>query len=172
LTNRPKSDLREEAIDIRRERVLELTTKGYNQRQIASMIQVSKTTIVYDQLYLKTKAKDNMKKYVDDTLPAEYEKCLNGISLVLREAWNIYQNEESRGTHRIQALYLAKECYGIKIDLLTNTEIVNDASRWILEKKKELLLSEQGQLILQQPPQEQEQEQKEEQEPETFNKTF
>lgn len=64
-----------------------------------------------------------MKKYIDETLPAEYEKCLNGISLILREAWNIYQNEESRD--RIQALYLAKECYGIKIDLLTNTEIVN-----------------------------------------------
>jgi hypothetical protein len=50
------------------------------------------------------------------------------------------------------------------------SEIVNDAARWILEKKKELL-SEQGQPI-EQPPEDYEQEQQEEQEPETFNKTF
>jgi hypothetical protein len=52
----------------------------------------------------------------------------------------------------------------------SSSEPVNDAARWILEKKKELL-SEQGQPI-EQPPQDYEQEQQEEQEPETFNKTF
>jgi hypothetical protein len=56
----------------------------------------------------------------------------------------------------------------MKLDLLTNAGILDEATDWIAQKKKQL---EQGQPI-EQPPQENEQDQQEEQEPEMFNKTF
>jgi hypothetical protein len=37
---------------------------------------------------------------------------------------------------KIQALLLAKECYSMKLDLLTNSTVVDDAVRFVLEKAK------------------------------------
>jgi hypothetical protein len=38
---------------------------------------------------------------------------------------------------KIQALSLAKECYSMKLDLLTNPIIVDDAIRFVSQKSKE-----------------------------------
>jgi hypothetical protein len=65
--------------------------------------------------------------------------------------------------------WLAKEAYETKLDLLTHSGMLDEASKWMLDKKKELLLLQQP---MEQPPQETEQKQQQEQEPETFNKTF
>jgi hypothetical protein len=45
LVNRPKNDLKEDAIEIRRDRVWELTSKGYSQRAIANKLQISHGTV-------------------------------------------------------------------------------------------------------------------------------
>jgi DNA-binding NarL/FixJ family response regulator len=66
LSNRSKNDLKQDAIELRRERVLKLTTKCYSQRQIASALSIANGTVAYDQLYLKQKAKERIKKYVDE----------------------------------------------------------------------------------------------------------
>jgi hypothetical protein len=50
----------------------------------------------------------------------------------LREAWNTSQHTEER-REKIQALSLAKECYSMKLDLLTNATVVNDAVRFVSE---------------------------------------
>jgi hypothetical protein len=42
---------------------------------------------------------------------------------------------------KIQALSLAKECYSMKMDLLTNTSVVDDAIRFVSSKTKENLKS-------------------------------
>jgi hypothetical protein len=70
-------------------------------------------------------------------LPEEYEKCLVGLTAILREAWNTSQQTEDR-REKIQALSLAKECYSMKLDLLTNATVVDDAIRFVAsEKSKE-----------------------------------
>ena len=92
MSNRHKNELRQDTIELRRERVLELTSKGYSQRQIASMLHVANGTVANDQIYLRTKAKENIRKYLDERLPDEYERCLIGINSILREAWTTSQN--------------------------------------------------------------------------------
>ena len=135
MAGRPKSELREEAILLRRERVLELTAKGYGQRQIANMLSVSHATVGFDQQYLKQQAKQNIQNYVDERLPEEYERCLVGVNEINREAWTIAQDAEDN-REKISALALAKECYSMKLDLLTNAELVNDAAKFV-EKHKQ-----------------------------------
>ena len=61
----------------------------------------------------------NIKKYIDERLPEEYEKCMVGLTAILREAWTTSQKTEDK-REKIQALSLAKECYSMKLDLLTN----------------------------------------------------
>src|ERR687892_2734513 len=94
-----------------------------------------------DITYLRQQAKDNIKKYIDERLPEEYEKCLVGLTAVLKEAWNTAANTEDR-REKIQALSLAKECYSMKLDLLTNATVVDDAIRLVSsQKSKEKLNS-------------------------------
>ena len=75
-------------------------------------------------------AKTNIKRYTDERLPEEYEKCLVGLTAITKEAWNTAANTEDK-REKIQALSLAKECYSMKLDLLTNATVVDDAIRFV-----------------------------------------
>ncbi len=97
---------------------------------MASILQVSIGTV-----NLRQQAKSNIKRYIDERLPEEYEKCLVGLTAILREAWNTSQQAEDR-REKIQALSLAKECYSMKLDLLTNATVVDDAIRFVAENEK------------------------------------
>src|SRR5947208_13375072 len=122
-------------IDWRRSKVQELSSQGHSQREIAQILQVSNGTVNRDLSYLRQQAKDNIKRYIDERLPEEYEKCLVGLTAILREAWNTSQQAEDR-REKIQALSLAKDCYSMKLDLLTNATVVDDAIRFVSESEK------------------------------------
>jgi predicted transcriptional regulator len=123
-------------VEWRRRNVFELSSKGLSQLEIAKTLQISESTISRDLDYLKQQSKENIRKYIDERLPEEYEKCLVGLTAILREAWNTSQQTEDR-REKIQALSLAKECYSLKLDLLTNATVVDDAIRIVAEKSKE-----------------------------------
>jgi hypothetical protein len=56
-----------------------------------------------------------------------------GLTAISKEAWNTAQNTEDK-REKIQALSLAKDCYSMKLDLLTNATVVDDAIRFVTEK--------------------------------------
>jgi hypothetical protein len=103
----------------RRDKVQELCSKGYSQREISQVLQVGLATVNRDISYLRDQAKTNIKRYIDERLPEEYEKCLMGLNAITKEAWNTAANAEDK-REKTQALSLAKECYSMKLDLLTN----------------------------------------------------
>jgi hypothetical protein len=71
-------------------------------------------------------------------LPEDYEKCLVGINAILREVLNIStKTAETDKREEIQALSLAKDCYSMKLDLLTNATVVDDAIRFVSSKSKD-----------------------------------
>jgi Trp operon repressor len=130
-------------IEWRRNKVQELLVKGYNHYEIASTLQISRPTITRDIQYLSECAKQNIKKYIDERLPEEYEKCLVGLTAITKEAWNTSQQTEDK-REKIHALSLAKECYSMKLDLLTNATVVDDAIRFVssnMSKDKERIKS-------------------------------
>jgi hypothetical protein len=57
-----------------------------------------------------------------------------GLTAILREVWSTSQQTEDR-REKIQALSLAKECYSMKLDLLTNATVVDDAIRFVASEK-------------------------------------
>src|ERR687887_1576635 len=109
----------EQQVEWRRDKVQELCSKGYSQREISQVLQVGLATVNRDISYLRNQARDNIKRYIYERLPEEYEKCMVGLSAILREAWNTSQQTEDK-REKIQALSLVKECYSMKLDLLTN----------------------------------------------------
>ena len=63
-----------------------------------------------------------------------------GLTAITKEAWNIEQTTEDN-REKLQALSLAKECYSMEMDLLTNATVVDDAMRFVSQKLKEKLKS-------------------------------
>jgi hypothetical protein len=100
-------------------------------------LQISQSTINRDLSILRQQAKENIKKYIDERLPEEYGKCMVGLNTITREeAWNTAQTTEDK-REKIHALSLAKECYSMKLDLLTNATVVDDAIRFVSSKSKD-----------------------------------
>jgi hypothetical protein len=60
-----------------------------------------------------------------------YTSSIVGIPSILKEAWTTAQNREADKRVKIQALSLAKEYYSVKLDLLTNATVVNDAIKFV-----------------------------------------
>src|SRR6187549_959233 len=104
----------QEQLQWRRNKVQELCSKGYSQREISQILQVGLATVNRDISYLRNQAKTNIKKYVDERLPEEYEKCLVGLNAITKEAWMAQQTEDKR--EKMHALSLAKDCYSMKLD--------------------------------------------------------
>jgi hypothetical protein len=117
-------------MDWRRTKVLELSSQGNNQSEISRILQISVATVNRDISLLRRQSKQNIRKYIDERLPEEYEKCLVGLTSILKEAWTTSQQAEDK-REKIQALSLAKECYSMKLDLLTNATVVEDAIRFV-----------------------------------------
>ena len=119
----------EQRLQWRRDKVRELSVKGHNQRQIASILKVGLASVNEDLQYLRQQAKQNITKYIDECLPAEYENCLEGLNNIMTEAWQMSLDGDKR--ERMQALSLAKECYAMKIDLLSDATVVDRAVKFV-----------------------------------------
>ena len=127
-------------VEWRRSKVFELLSKGDSQSQIAKLLQVDLSIISRDVCHLRNQAKANIKRYIEERLPEEYEKCLVGLTAITKEARSTAQCTEDK-REKIQALSLAKECYSMKLDLLTNATVIDDAIRFVSDKSKEKLKS-------------------------------
>jgi DNA-binding NarL/FixJ family response regulator len=66
----PKPQLKREHIEWRRSQVLELSSQGRTAREIAIILRVGAATVGRDFVYLRKQA--------------QYQKCLNGLTQVLR----------------------------------------------------------------------------------------
>jgi hypothetical protein len=104
-------------------------------REISQVLQIGLGTVNRDISYLRNQAKTNIKRYIDARLPEEYKKCLVGLTAITKEAWNSAQSTQDK-REKMQALSLAKDCYSMKLDLLTNATVVEDAIRFVSQKSK------------------------------------
>jgi hypothetical protein len=87
-------------IEWRRDKVQQLSSQGYNQREIAQILQVSNGTVNKDLSVLIHQAKHNIKRYIDERLPEEYEKCLVGLTTILREAIRFVSSNKLKGNQK------------------------------------------------------------------------
>jgi predicted transcriptional regulator len=127
--------------DWRRSKVMELSSQGYNQSEIAKILQINQPTISRDIQYLKQLESSNITKYIDHELPLfEYDKCLAALNSLQKKAWEISENTKG-DKEKTQALSLAKECVINKLDLLTNATVIEDAMKFVQRSKQKLRLS-------------------------------
>ena len=144
---------KDDMIEWRRAKVLELSSQGHNQSEIATIMQVGISTINRDTIYLRQQAQENLKIHVQQKLPEEYQRCLTGMNQVLKLSWQIANNNTKGQDHndnnnntlttgdertRLQALSLINDCYKYIMDLTTNGVIITDAIKFVQTNKEKL----------------------------------
>ena len=124
-------------VEWRRDRVLELSSQGFSQSDIATVLQVDKSIISRDMAHLRHEAQENLQNHIHETIPEEYHKAMTGINQVLRMCWSIVSKTEDEKT-KLQALSLINDCNKYKIDLSTNGVVVTDAIKYVNGKMDHL----------------------------------
>jgi len=144
--------MQQQQIDWRRAKVLELSSQGYSQIEIATDLQIDKSVICRDLVYLRQQANENLKTHIQDKLPEEYQNCMVGINQVLKICWEIVNkssiiNNDNGQTVTmtdnktvLQALALISDCNKYKMDLTTNGVIITDAIKFVQTNKEKLSL--------------------------------
>jgi len=148
---------KDDMIEWRRAKVLELSSQGHNQSEIATIMQVGISTINRDAIFLRQQAQKNLKIHVQQKLPEEYQRCLTGMNQVLKSSWQIAnnntkgqdQNDNNNNTlttcderTRLQALSLINDCYKYIMDLTTNGVVITDAIKFVQTNKERLMSKE------------------------------
>jgi orotate phosphoribosyltransferase-like protein len=126
-------------IEWHRAKVLELSSQGHSQREIADIIHVGIGTVNRDLAYLNKQAQDNLKTHIQEKLPEQYQKCINGLNQVLKIGWNIVNTDSSTSANRLQALALVSDSYKYLMDLTTNGVVITDAMKFVQTNKEKLM---------------------------------
>jgi hypothetical protein len=129
---------KQQHITWRRERVAELSAQGRTEREIATILRVGAATIGRDISFLNKQARENLQVHIQERLPEQYQKCCNGLTQVLRMAWNIAIIDNVNQSTKLQALSLISDCYKYQIDLTTNGVVVTDAIKYVNGKMDHL----------------------------------
>lgn len=128
-----------ERLQWRRNKVLQLSSEGRSQPQIASILQVGLATVNRDLQHLKRLAKANISKYINETLPLEYETCMIGLNAILAKTWDIANKSDVSERDKLQAISVGMQAYSMKIDLLTNATVVERAVSFVSKHRSESL---------------------------------
>jgi hypothetical protein len=124
-------------LDWRRAKVLELSSKGYSEREVGEILKVSVSAVHRDLVFIRRQAKENLQKHIDERIPEEYEKCIAGTNTVLKITSYIANTVEDPRI-KIQALSLMNEVYKVRMELATNSGIIRDALDYVNGKAEKL----------------------------------
>ena len=132
-----RSKIKQRELDWRRTQVLELSSQGYSQREIAAKLQLDAAAVNRDIQFLRKQAQDNLQKHIHEVVPEEYQKCMVGMKSLLKKTLEIAETVTDPRV-KLQAHAVANDCYKFILDMSTNAGIVSDALKFVTQKKEEL----------------------------------
>ena len=130
----------QQQIEWRRNKVIELKSRGLSQVEIANELQVSKQLISSDVQYLREQAKEQIKKYVTDHLPQQYEVCLVALDAIIKRSFDILETSEDN-REKLQAMELYKDTHMQKIALLSDATTIDSALNYVKSKQQQQVSS-------------------------------
>src|ERR687886_1151793 len=127
--------IKSEQLEWRRGKVIELRAVGLSYAEIARELQVSKTVIGEDMLYLRKRAKESIKEYVTEHLPEQYQICLSALDTILKNTFVILQKSQDN-REKLAAMELFKDTHITKLELLSNATTIDSALQFIRSKQQ------------------------------------
>jgi IS30 family transposase len=130
------------AIEWRRGIVLQRLSQGWSQQEIANELQLHQSTISLDCQWLRETSRQNLQTQIEERIPQQYAECHMGYKTILKMAYQIANDPNSKKSEVLQSLGLISDVYGKLMDLSTDGKTLEQAISWI-DKKKELLKQDQ-----------------------------
>jgi transposase len=125
-----------EQLEWRRSKVTELRARGLSYTEIASELQVSRTSIASDVQYLREQAKGTIKEYATDHLPEQYQVCLTALDAIIKRAFDIVETSDDN-REKLHAMELFKDTHLVKLELLSNATTIDSALSYIRNKQSQ-----------------------------------
>jgi len=106
--------IKAEQLEWRRSKVVELGARGLSYAEIVQELQVPKTSVAEDMLYLRKQAKESIREYVTEHLPEQYQISLRALDTILKHAHEILQTTDY-SREKLQAMELFKDTHLVKL---------------------------------------------------------
>ena len=117
------------AIEMRRDRVISLISRGFSQREIAKELNVSPTLINNDCKYIHSLARCNLEKYASEILVEEMQLSLVRLKDLIREAWNDISNPNTSKRDKYNAIQIVKDCTALKLEILGSGVLLDEYNK-------------------------------------------
>src|ERR671924_2217443 len=132
------TEMKQQQVEWRRAKVLELSSQGYSEREIAEKLQpITHVTIHRDIQFLRQQAQENLQHHIHEVVPDEYQKCMAGMKRNLKETLAIADTATDPKV-KLQARAIANDCYKFIMDMSTNAGIVSDALKFVTQSKEKI----------------------------------
>jgi DNA-binding transcriptional regulator LsrR (DeoR family) len=128
---------RQQQIEWRRSKVLELSSQGYTQIEIGQKLQVDRVTVHRDLAFLRQQAQENLQHHIHEVVPEEYQKCMVGMKCNLKQTLEIAETAIDPKV-KLQARAIANDCYKFIMEMSTNAGIVSDALKFVNQSKEKI----------------------------------
>jgi hypothetical protein len=128
--------IKAEQLEWRRGKVIELRAVGLSYSEIARELKIPKTAVGEDMLYLRKRAKENIKEYVTEHLPEQYQICLCALDTILKNTFVILQKSQDN-RKKLAAMELFKDTHLVKLELLSNATTIDSALNYIRNKQEQ-----------------------------------
>ena len=113
--------------------ILQLSNQGHTQTEIATILHVTQSTINKDLAYLRNQALENLQHHIHEKIPEEYQRCMIGMKLKLKETLEIAESTSDPKV-KLQDRAIANDCYKYIMDLTTNGVVITDALKYVQGK--------------------------------------
>jgi predicted transcriptional regulator len=124
-------------LDWRRSKVLELSSQGYSEREIAEILKVNDTAVHRDLAFLRQQAQESLQYHIHEVVPEEYQKCMVGMKQNLKHVLQIGEAATDPKV-KLQARSIANDCYKFILEMSTNAGIVSDALKFVNQSKERI----------------------------------
>jgi predicted transcriptional regulator len=113
-----------ELIDIRRDKVFELSSRGYSQYDIAKILNVSPALVNSDLKQVYAKARETFNTYLQEELPKEFQKALSTYDYVIKTAATTAEMTKDDRI-KLQALHEVREARTARMDMISNHDVMS-----------------------------------------------
>ena len=83
-----------DSIEWRRSKILDLSSDGYNQREISQKLQITKSVVNRDVIFLRKQARESLQYHIQDRIPEEYQTCITGMKRNLKQTWRLQRQHQ------------------------------------------------------------------------------
>lgn len=121
---------KQEAINWRRNKVMQYNMTGMNQMDIADALQISQASVSLDLSYIKEESKQQLQSVISDIIPLQWRRTREALQFVERELLQIWKGAKTEAL-KMQALTFFSDTYLKEMELCANATVIDEALKFV-----------------------------------------